>query len=61
MLRFSVIQPVIAMLRVCRILHGFDVLDRMETVKVDAKNKPIADIRINSIVIHANPIADSES
>ncbi|PWN53374.1 peptidyl-prolyl cis-trans isomerase-like 3 [Violaceomyces palustris] len=32
-------------------------LDAMEKVPVDEKNRPIHEIRLNSVTIHANPIA----
>lgn len=34
-----------------------EVLDRMEKVKVDGKDRPLADIRLKSVTIHANPFA----
>lgn len=43
-----------------RLIDGDDVLDRMEKLPVDAKGRPDnkgAECRIQSITIHANPIA----
>lgn len=33
------------------------VLEAMEKVPVDAKNRPVDEIRMNGVTIHANPIA----
>jgi peptidyl-prolyl cis-trans isomerase-like 3 len=44
-----------------RIIHGWDTLDAMERVRVDEKDRPIVDIKIERVTIHANPIADKES
>lgn len=41
-----------------RVLEGWDTLDRMEGVQVDRKNRPIEAVRIEKVVIHANPLAD---
>jgi len=43
-----------------RVIHGLDVLDAMEIIKVNEKDRPVHEIKINSVKIHANPIADSE-
>ena len=37
-----------------------DVLDAMEKIPGDEKDRPIHEITINSVHIHANPIADNE-
>ena len=41
-----------------RVLEGWDVLDRMEEIEVDKKNRPLQAIRIESVTLHANPLAD---
>jgi peptidyl-prolyl cis-trans isomerase-like 3 len=41
-----------------RVLEGWDVLDKMEGVKVDKKNRPQEAIKIQGVKIHANPLAD---
>eukprot|EP00123_Amoebidium_parasiticum_P012645 comp21494_c0_seq1/m.29797 comp21494_c0_seq1/g.29797 ORF comp21494_c0_seq1/g.29797 comp21494_c0_seq1/m.29797 type:complete len:164 (-) comp21494_c0_seq1:415-906(-) len=41
-----------------RVIHGQEVLDYLEKVPVDEKYRPLQDIRIKSIKIHANPIAE---
>jgi peptidyl-prolyl cis-trans isomerase-like 3 len=41
------------------VIDGADTtLDAMEVVPVGAKNRPVDDIRIEKVTIHANPIAD---
>lgn len=42
----------------CRVIDGLDVLDSMEKVPVDAKHRPAKEITIQSVTIHANPIAE---
>jgi peptidyl-prolyl cis-trans isomerase-like 3 len=37
-----------------------ETLDAFERVPVDAKYRPQQPIRIKSVTIHANPIADAE-
>lgn len=41
-----------------RVLECWDTLDKMEAVEVDKKNRPLEPIRINTVTIHANPLAD---
>ncbi|EME40898.1 hypothetical protein DOTSEDRAFT_74451 [Dothistroma septosporum NZE10] len=41
-----------------RVLEGWDVLDKMEEIKVDKKNRPQETIKIQSAQMHANPLAD---
>lgn len=41
-----------------KVIDGFEILDLMEKVPVDAKHRPLKDIVIESVTIHANPIAD---
>ena len=41
-----------------RVLEGWDVLDKMEEIKVDKKNRPQETIKIESVQMHANPLAD---
>ena len=45
----------------CRVIDGLETLDSMERVPVGAKNRPEKEIKIESITIHANPIAESEA
>jgi len=40
-----------------RMLDGFEVLDKMERVEVDGEDRPLQEIRLNKITIHANPLA----
>ncbi len=39
------------------VIDGFEVLDAMEKVSVGEKFRPVTDIRIKTITIHANPLA----
>lgn len=41
-----------------KVIDGWDTLDALEKLTVDATNKPTVDVRIRSVTIHANPIAD---
>lgn len=41
-----------------RMLEGDDVLDAMENVELDKKNRPQQPIKILTTQIHANPLAD---
>lgn len=43
-----------------KIIDGFETLDFMEKEKVGKNNRPINEIKINSVTIHCNPIADNE-
>lgn len=43
-----------------KIIDGFDTLDKMEEVPIDSKHKPLNEIMIEKVTIHANPIADNE-
>lgn len=42
-----------------RVIDGADsTLDAIEKIPVDEKHRPIQEVRIRSVTIHANPIAD---
>ncbi|KAK5112620.1 Peptidyl-prolyl cis-trans isomerase cyp10 [Meristemomyces frigidus] len=43
-----------------RLVEGWETLDKMEGVEVDKKNRPVEAIRIEKVVIHANPLADEK-
>ncbi|XP_022906399.1 peptidyl-prolyl cis-trans isomerase-like 3 [Onthophagus taurus] len=44
-----------------KVIDGFDTLDELEKLQVNPKNyKPLKDVKINSITIHANPIAETD-
>jgi hypothetical protein len=45
---------------ILRVIHGFETLDAFERIPVDAKFRPQQPLRVKSITIHANPIAESE-
>lgn len=41
-----------------RVIDGLETLEQLEKLPVNPKNyKPLAEIRINNITIHANPLA----
>lgn len=44
-----------------KLIDGLDTLEKMEKEPVGKKNRPIKDITIQEVVIHANPIADEEA
>ncbi|KAF1821885.1 cyclophilin-like protein [Dissoconium aciculare CBS 342.82] len=41
-----------------RLLEGWDVLDKLEAIPVDKKNRPQESIKIENVQTHANPLAD---
>ncbi|KAI6172826.1 Peptidyl-prolyl cis-trans isomerase [Aphelenchoides besseyi] len=41
-----------------KMIDGFDTLEELENLKVNASYRPVVEQRIKSITIHANPIAD---
>lgn len=52
-----VMQEIMAIF-IFRVIDGMDSLDQLEKLPVNPKNyKPLSEIRINSITIHANPLA----
>ncbi|KAJ3247555.1 Peptidyl-prolyl cis-trans isomerase cyp10 [Chytriomyces hyalinus] len=40
-----------------KVIDGMDTLDAIEKVPVDKSSRPLQDIRIRNITIHANPLA----
>ncbi|KAG1359166.1 Peptidyl-prolyl cis-trans isomerase CYP18-1 [Cocos nucifera] len=40
-----------------RVIHGFEVLDLMEKTQTGPGDRPLAEIRLNRVTIHANPLA----
>ncbi|KAG5589127.1 hypothetical protein H5410_039641 [Solanum commersonii] len=40
-----------------KVIHGFEVLDLMEKTPTGPGDKPLAEIRLNRVTIHANPLA----
>ncbi|KAF2145591.1 uncharacterized protein K452DRAFT_122394 [Aplosporella prunicola CBS 121167] len=40
-----------------RVIEGLDVLDQLEGLEVDKKNRPKEKVVIKSVTIHANPLA----
>ena len=43
-----------------RVIEGLESLDVMEREPVDTKDRPLNEIKLYSVIIHANPIADKE-
>jgi len=43
-----------------RVIEGFESMDVMEREPVDAKDKPLNEIKLYSVIVHANPIAEKE-
>jgi len=44
-----------------KVIDGAEsALDAMERVPVNAKNRPLNEIKLTHVTIHANPIADAE-
>ncbi|RDB26353.1 Peptidyl-prolyl cis-trans isomerase-like 3 [Hypsizygus marmoreus] len=44
-----------------KVIDGADsTLDAMERVPVNNKNRPLSEIKLSHVTIHANPIADAE-
>ncbi|SBS83501.1 peptidyl-prolyl cis-trans isomerase, putative [Plasmodium ovale] len=44
-----------------KVIDGLDVLSILENEPVGEKNRPVKDIIIQSVTIHANPIAEDEA
>lgn len=42
-----------------KIIDGFECLDLMEREPVDKEDRPLNDIKIHYVTIHANPIAEN--
>lgn len=42
-----------------RVIDGMDVLDALEKAPVGKKSRPVTDLVIKSVQIHANPFADA--
>jgi peptidyl-prolyl cis-trans isomerase-like 3 len=42
------------------VIDGFETLDLMEREPVDNRDRPLNEIKIHSVIIHANPIAENE-
>jgi len=41
-----------------QVIDGQDTLDKMEKIPVGAADKPLQEIRLRSVTIHANPMAN---
>ena len=40
-----------------KVIGGFDTLDKMERARVAEKDRPVEEIRVEGVTIHANPLA----
>lgn len=44
---------------ICRVIDGLETLDDLEKLPVNEKTyRPLTDVRIKNVTIHANPIAE---
>ena len=43
-----------------RVIDGFDALDALEKMPVNAKHRPLVETKLRHITIHANPIAEEK-
>lgn len=41
-----------------KVIDGFDTLDALERCQVNEKHRPLSEIRLQSVTVHANPLAD---
>ncbi|RYY69970.1 hypothetical protein EON63_23075 [archaeon] len=39
-------------------IEGLEVLEQLEKGEVGKKNRPLVDIKLQRIIIHANPLAE---
>ena len=42
----------------CRVIDGMDTLDLLEKVEVNHKHRPVKEVRLQNVTIHANLLAD---
>lgn len=40
-----------------KVIDGFEVLDELEKVECDKKFRPVNEVAIKNVTIHANPLA----
>jgi len=41
-----------------RVIDGSDTLDALERVEVNQKHRPLKEVRLQNVTIHANPLAE---
>ena len=41
-----------------RVIDGLDTLDLLEKVEVNHKHRPLKELHLKNVTIHANPLAD---
>jgi peptidyl-prolyl cis-trans isomerase-like 3 len=44
-----------------RVIAGWDTLDLLEKVEVNHKHRPLKEVRLKNVTIHANPLAEENS
>lgn len=42
------------------VIDGLEALERMEKVPVDESDRPVTDVVLKNVTIHANPIAERQ-
>jgi peptidyl-prolyl cis-trans isomerase-like 3 len=40
-----------------QVIDGWETLDAIEKIPVGKKNRPLTDVKLEKVTIHANPIA----
>jgi hypothetical protein len=40
------------------VINGMDVLEKIEKVPVDSSDRPLQEVALKSVTIHANPVAE---
>ncbi|KXS18176.1 cyclophilin-like protein [Gonapodya prolifera JEL478] len=43
-----------------KVIDGMETLDALEKVPVDERSRPVQDVKIRAVLIHANPIAENQ-
>ena len=41
-----------------KVIDGLDTLDALERCQVNEKHRPLSEVRLRSVTVHANPLAD---
>lgn len=44
-----------------RVIDGFETLDAMEKIPTGKKDRPLSEIKLSHVTIHANPLADNNT
>jgi len=43
------------------VIHGLDTLDALEGSAVDSKFRPLQPVKLEKVIIHANPLAANDA